>query len=654
MKSHVLSRKSAVTAAAIVAIGGALFATQSLFAAVTNVLAPDGEGYSLQWTPSVGTTHYTLVDEAVCNGTTDYVRTSTTGQRDAFTVSLAGVPDGATLTAVEIKPCASRNSGGGGSSVMNVFYRLNGVNSSDAGAYGVTGTTPADLATTTITIASTTKQSGSTLQVGAVYSSGTRGVRLSRITARVTYTALAAPTSLTATPGSTSTTLINLAWTDNAVNESGYKIERGLSTSSFAEIAVVGTSTTVYADTTVSAGTTYYYRVRAYNAGADTTYSNTANATTGSIPADPSALGATPSASLTSRITLNWTDNASNETSFLIERSLTPGSGFVQVGSSSANVTSYDDNGLSAGTTYYYRVRAANTYGNSAYTSEVSATTGTVPAAPSALSATPSSSLTSRITLSWTDNSSNETNFFVERSTVSGSGFVQVATATANTVTIDDNGLAAGTTYYYRMRAANAYGSSAYTSEASATTGSTPTAPSSLAGTPDSSVMQINLTWTDNAANETAYTVERKLSTDATYTQIASTSANVTSYSDSGVTTGLTYNYRVRGFNDYGFGSFSNVATVTAPAAPSAPGSLFAIATSTNSVAVIVGYIGNASYYTIERSFGTSTGYAFLATTTSTVYRDETPGSGTWYYRATASNNFGTSGYSPEDFETIP
>ena len=123
--------------------------TQSIFADSTGNILPSSDGPYLQWTPKTGTTHYTMVDESTCNGTTDYNSTNTVGNRDSYGVSLSSVPNGSTITAIEINPCASRNKTGGSFSTMNVFYRFSGVDSAYAGNYALTGTTPTQLASTT-------------------------------------------------------------------------------------------------------------------------------------------------------------------------------------------------------------------------------------------------------------------------------------------------------------------------------------------------------------------------------------------------------------------------------------------------------------------------------------------------------------------------
>jgi hypothetical protein len=90
-----------------------------------------------------------------------------------------------------------------------------------------------------------------------------------------------APSGLTAT--AVSPTQINLAWTDNSTDESGFKIERCIvkgKTCNFVEIAQTGANVVAFSNTGLTKNTKYSYRVRAFNGGGDSAYSNTAPATT--------------------------------------------------------------------------------------------------------------------------------------------------------------------------------------------------------------------------------------------------------------------------------------------------------------------------------------------------------------------------------------
>ena len=91
-------------------------------------------------------------------------------------------------------------------------------------------------------------------------------------------------------------------------------------------------------------------------------------------PAAPTSLNAAPLTA--TQIKLTWTDNATNESGFKIERSTSATGTFTQIGTNAANVTSYTNSGLTASTPYYYRVRSYNVNGNSDYSNVRGATTG--------------------------------------------------------------------------------------------------------------------------------------------------------------------------------------------------------------------------------------------------------------------------------------
>ncbi|MGD8433941.1 MAG: S8 family serine peptidase, partial [Syntrophobacterales bacterium] len=191
------------------------------------------------------------------------------------------------------------------------------------------------------------------------------------------------------------------------------------------------------------------------------TLSALTEATPPAAPSNPSA----SSSSLT-EVSLSWSDNSANEDGFRIERKTGAAGTYSVIHTAAANETSYDDAGLTEATTYYYRITAYNAQGDSAYSSEVNATT--LPAAPSGLSATAASS--SRVDLAWTDNSGGETGFKIERKTEAGGTYSQIGTVGANVTSHSNTGLSESTTYYYRVMAYNVTGDSAQSNEANATT----------------------------------------------------------------------------------------------------------------------------------------------------------------------------------------
>lgn len=278
--------------------GGLAFLTVAAFAQaasadMTGSLMPVSNGTYGQWGTSGGTSHVTLVDETICNGTTDYVKTGTIGQRDSYSINLSSIPDGATLTNISIAPCASRNSkSSGGSSTLNLFYIYNSVKSADVGNYALTGTMPLNLTNTAFSGISLIKSASTKLEIGAVFSAGNRGARLSRIAVVITYLPLLAPTNLTAAVTASSTVMIT--WADNATTEGGYVVERSASaTSTFTQIGLLGPNSAQYEDTFPPMGTVYY-RVYAFNGGGNSAYSNTVQIISPAFPGAPVTPGVPP------------------------------------------------------------------------------------------------------------------------------------------------------------------------------------------------------------------------------------------------------------------------------------------------------------------------------------------------------------------------
>jgi subtilase family protein/fibronectin type III domain protein len=447
------------------------------------------------------------------------------------------------------------------------------------------------------------------------------------------------PTNLNATALSTSR--IDLTWTDNATNETGYKVERSTDGTNFTQVAVLPANYQAYSNTSLLGGTTYYYRVRA-NSGPDhSSYSNVDSATTQPTPAAPSNLVAVAVSS--SRINVTFTDNSTNEQGFKIERTA-DGTTWLQAGTLLPNQTNYTNTNLTSSTTYTYRVRAFEGTNYSAYSNTSSAATGPTPAAPSNLTATAVSG--SRIDLTWQDNSNNEAQFRLERST-DGVSFAQMATLSANITAYSNTNLTAATTYYYRLRSNDGPNFSAYTNVASATTFGTPAAPSNLTATAINST-RIDISWTDNSSNETGFKIER--STDGTtFTQLVTTSANVTTFSNINLPASTTYFYRVRAYDGPNNSAYTNVASASTSGGPGAPTNLAATGTSPSKINLT--WTDNSATengFKIERS---TDGVTFLqiATTLANVtsYQNTNlPSSTSFTYRVRSYEGSNNSAYS--------
>lgn len=276
-------------------------------------------------------------------------------------------------------------------------------------------------------------------------------------TTLVVITIPKAPTALAATAAGASQ--INLSWTDNATNETGFELERSTDGALFTKIADLGPNVTAYQHTGLTPATRYWYRVLAKNSAGKSAYSNVANATTQQVaPNAPSGLTAT--AVSTSQIDLKWTDNAGNETGYQVERSLN-GTAFTKIADLAANITAYQSTGLVAATTYYYRVRAVNAIGASAYSNTGSAKTQNVPVPDAPVNLTAIPTAPDLIQLRWAKPTANATQIVIERAKGDGN-FAQIAEVAATVLQYEDRAELEAADYFYRIKAINAGGESPY------------------------------------------------------------------------------------------------------------------------------------------------------------------------------------------------
>lgn len=196
-----------------------------------------------------------------------------------------------------------------------------------------------------------------------------------------------APSGLVATPilGSR----VDLTWLDNAVDETGFVVERCTGTPAlcagspggFAVVGSVGVDATAFSDLGLSPGVTYTFRVAAQNGAGSSAYSNLAGATTPTVPAAPTGLKAVIQTGmvggvLKARVRLGWLDKSTNETSFVVQRCTGAAcTTFAPVAYPAANTTMYLDTATALATTYRYRVAARGPGGTSPFSNIVSATT---------------------------------------------------------------------------------------------------------------------------------------------------------------------------------------------------------------------------------------------------------------------------------------
>jgi chitodextrinase len=367
------------------------------------------------------------------------------------------------------------------------------------------------------------------------------------------------PTGLVATAVSASR--INLSWsasTDN-VAVAGYRVFRN-----GALLLSLG-NVTAYQDSSLIAGTTYVYTVRAFDAAGNVSgQSAQASATTApgldtTPPTTPTNL--VGNAVSPTRIDLSWSASTDNDVvaNYRLYRN--------GVLAATLTSTTYQNTGLSPATTYSYRVEAVDATGNvSVLSAPVSASTPsapdtTAPTTPTGLTATAVS--TSRINLSWVAATDNVgvTGYRIFRN---GSLLETVG----NVTTYASTGLAASTTYSYAIRALDAAGNvSGLSSSASATTQAAPdttapTTPTGLAATTISS-SKIRLNWsasTDNVA-VTGYRVYRN-------GVFLATLGNVTTYESAGLSASTAYTYNVDAIDGAGNASGTSAAASATTLAP--------------------------------------------------------------------------------------
>ena len=360
-----------------------------------------------------------------------------------------------------------------------------------------------------------------------------------------TTTTLAVPTGLAAS--ATGTQSISITW-NTVTNATTYDLQRSTSANGTYSVVYSG-SAAQYTDSSVQAGTTYYYEVRADNSTTNSAYSSYVSAA--ALSGVPTGL--TASATSSQSISITW-NSVTGATTYSLQRSTSATGTYSPVYSGTA--TQCTDAAAQPGTTYYYEVRSGTSTGNSAYSSPVS--TITYPATPTGLSALATGPQS--ISITW-DAMTGAASYTLQRASASNGPWTQVYSG--STASYSNTSLQPATNYYYEVSAGDSSGSSAYSSPVSATT--TPTV--NITSPTDGQVFTSYLVTVSGSATDTGGQGLAKVTVTNTTngsTGVEALSGTSASYAVSGIVLVAGQNViDVQGFDNSGYRSIEATVTVT-------------------------------------------------------------------------------------------
>ena len=401
-----------------------------------------------------------------------------------------------------------------------------------------------------------------------------------------------------------------------------YEIYR--STQQSTGYSLLGTTTsTSYVNTGAAVGKTYYYKVCAVNSAGTSAYSNIVSGRAkAAIPAAPRVTIGNSSASGKPRLTWAAVDGAAK---YEIYRSTQQSTGFTLLGTTTS--TNYVNTGAAVGKTYYYKVRALNVDGAAgAYSSTVSGAAKAV--APAAPTVTMTYSASGKPKLTWSA-VSGAASYRVYRSESRGTGYSLLGTTTSTSYV--NTGAAVGKTYYYRVKAVNSAGTSAYSNIVSGTARTPAPAAPVLKGGTSSASGKPQLTWA--AVNGAAkYDVYRSNSADGTFSKVGST--DKTTYVNTGAVQGVTYFYKIRAVGASGASGFSNTVAIRVAGVVKAPAAVVLSGIKADAAGITVTWktTANADTYNVLRRDASNTAWKVIARGVSgTSYKDTTVARGVMY-----------------------
>ncbi|MDR1786907.1 MAG: fibronectin type III domain-containing protein [Treponema sp.] len=380
-----------------------------------------------------------------------------------------------------------------------------------------------------------------------------------------------------------------------------------LSTSSMNSLAVSGSGTfTVQPNAALTTEKTYTATVSVTGGNGISAAFDVSFSVLIPIPGVPTGLQAEAQNAGSVALSWNVVDGAA---SYQVYR-LSAGGSYSVIGTSeSASYT--DGSGLSASTTYYYKVSAVNASGEGTLSAYASALT--FPGVPTGFSAEAQSATS--VALSW-DPVMGAASYNVYRAASAGGDYSRIGSSTSpNTSYTDSSGLSSGTTYYYKVSAVNDTGEGSQSDYAAALT--IPGVPTGLSAEAQIAG-SIALSW-EAVTGAASYRVYRAASAEGDYSPVGTSTGTL--YSDeSGLSANTTYYYKVSAVNASGEGVQS--AYASALTFPGVPTGLSANVPSSNSVMLAWNEVTGAAFYNVYRAANAEGPYNSIGTSADASYTD--------------------------------
>ena len=329
---------------------------------------------------------------------------------------------------------------------------------------------------------------------------------------------------------------VKISW--NAVSgASGYELSRA--TSQNGSYSVVKTTSSLsYTNSSLGTGTAYYYKVRAYGyVNGKKTYGSSSTAVS-ATPVLSSVTSASASAYYPTSIKVSWSA-VPGRTKYEVWRCESATGTYTRIGSTTS--TYYKDTTCTPFITYYYQIKVYRTVNRQPiYSASASPTASATPILGNVSGVRAAVSSPSSVKVSWSS-VTGASGYEVLRSATIDGVYVSIKSTTSRSFT--DTSCTPNTTYYYQVRAYRKAGSSIVSSTPSAHVSAAPYFGSvSNAKAMRSSAGKIKLTWSA-VSGRTGYEIYRRSSSDSDFVLLKTTTS--TSFTDSGLTTGVTYEYKI-------------------------------------------------------------------------------------------------------------